>query len=133
MADYAIQVEGMRELRKALKMIQDPNLAGALKVAHRKASEAAAIAVAAEAPVGKTGKLRQSVRARPTMTQGRVWIGFNASVPYAGPIHFGWKKRNIKPNKFAYRGIKRQELPIAEIYAKDVDRILRAAGMRAGI
>jgi hypothetical protein len=49
----------------------------------------------------RTGRLRQSVRAAGQAKAGVVRAGFK-SVPYAGPIHFGWPKRNIFPQSFLY-------------------------------
>jgi hypothetical protein len=52
-------------------------------------------AARARTPV-RSGQLRASGRAQ----------GMNVvyTAPYAAPIHWGWKARNIKPNKFLYQG-----------------------------
>jgi len=123
---FAIRVEGLRELQKALRQIE--NIDGQLQEAHRKASMIAARATVDETPIGETGRLFRSVRGRATKTEGRVTIGSGA-VKYAGPVHFGWPKRNIKPNKFAYRGIAKRQRDILDAYVKDTNRILKNAGL----
>jgi hypothetical protein len=39
---------------------------------------------------------------RSTGALGQEGVVFSA--PYAGPIHWGWRARNIKPNPFLIRG-----------------------------
>lgn len=127
MADgFTIKVEGLRELQAALRKIQ--GIDGELAEAHRRASMLAAKAAGRQAPVGETGRLFSSIRARPTKTMGRITLG-SQGVPYAGPIHFGWAKRNIKPNKFAYRGIAIEQRDILREYINDTNRILKRAGL----
>lgn len=51
------------------------------------------------APLGETGRLRASIRSRSEAQYGTV----TASVVYAGPINYGWPKRNITPSLFMQR------------------------------
>lgn len=62
------------------------------------AREGAQIA-AAHAPVGPTGNLRASIRGNRARSSAVVAAG-RASVPYAGPINYGWAKHNISPAGF---------------------------------
>lgn len=92
MAAPALQVQGARQLRASLKAaglsVQD------LKDAHAAVAEQVARDSAATVP-RRTGRLAASVRPSGTQTAAIVRAGRKA-VPYAGPIHWGWPKRNIK-------------------------------------
>jgi HK97 gp10 family phage protein len=98
MEQTGVKVKGLRELTKAMQQIGVP------KEAIKDAGKLAAQRVVNEAktlvPV-RTGKLRDSIRVGATAA-GKVTIraGNNGSIPYANPIHWGWYKRNIKPQPF---------------------------------
>jgi hypothetical protein len=89
-----LQVEGLKQLRRELKAagvsLQD------LKDAH---AEVAALVIGRahftpKNPGRSTGRLAGSVRGSGTQSAAIVRAG-RASVPYAGPIHWGWPSRNI--------------------------------------
>lgn len=88
-----VEVIGAKQLRKTLKAAGE-DLAD-LKDAHKQAADIAARASAALAPVGKTGRLKASVRGSGTKTAGIIRAGRKA-VPYAPAIHWG---RKWWPNK----------------------------------
>ena len=95
MADPAgIKVAGLKQAIKALQAIGVP--AAEIKAAGSEAGELVAGQARALAPV-KTGALRNSIRVSKTLNRVSVSAGNNKSVPYANPIHWGWFKRNIKP------------------------------------
>ena len=48
----------------------------------------------------RTGRLRASIRSRPTTRGVRVLTGGTIRTPYAEPIHFGWPKRGIKAQPY---------------------------------
>jgi len=97
-----IKIEGLRSLQRSIIAMGVP------REEMRAAAKASAGLVLNEArslvPV-RSGRLRDSIR----ITQGRGGItqisaGNNrkgkSGVPYANPIHWGWFKRNIKPQPF---------------------------------
>jgi hypothetical protein len=75
-------------------------------------------AAKARTPV-RTGKLRSSG----IVLQGAVQF----TVPYAAPIHWGWRARNISPNPFLTEGIEVSQPQWLAAYEKelqsDLDRI----------
>jgi hypothetical protein len=78
------------------------------------AGAAARIALAASrsrAPVD-SGRLRGSGRAGSTGSTAQVVF----SVPYAGPIHWGWRARNITPSLFAVKGVDSTEARWTDVY-----------------
>lgn len=124
MGDYrsvGIKVEGLRQLRKTLREAGDD--LSDLKALNKEAADIAARASAARAPV-RSGKLKASIRSSGTKTAGIVRAGKKA-VPYAGPIHWGWFKRNIKPQPFISNGAKDSEGQWLPIYEQGIDGIVR--------
>ena len=52
--------------------------------------------------VKKGGTLRRTVRPRASRSSAAVVAG-GKRAPYANAVHWGWPKRNIKPNPWIYR------------------------------
>jgi hypothetical protein len=51
----------------------------------------------------KTGRLAGDYRASKTKGKANLYVG-RASIPYAGPINYGWPARNIAASNFVARG-----------------------------
>ena len=98
-----LEIEGLKEIQRALKGLAEDSRED-MKETHRKAGEIVAAAAKPLAPV-LTGRLSATIVSSPTKYQGRVRIGRGASVPYAGPIHFGWPARRIAPQPFVYEAL----------------------------
>ena len=79
------------------------------------------------APV-RSGRMAASIRAAAVRTGGRVRVG-NSSVPYAGPIHFGWPARRIKPQPFVYEALDPRRDEVAEVYAKRLNELIVRYGI----
>jgi hypothetical protein len=94
----AVEVQGLKTLRKTLKAagisLQD------LKDAHATVARTVAHRAGERAPV-RTGRLRGDIRSAGQQAAAVVSVG-RASIPYANPIHWGWRARGIKPNPFIY-------------------------------
>lgn len=128
----SVKVSGGRELRRDLRR------AGAkskdLTRPNRQLAKTFAPTAAGRAPVGKTGRLAASVRGLGTTTKAIIAAG-SASVPYAGPIHFGWPTRPnagrgwrggpISPNPFIYDVIDERRDEIIAAYQAEMDRLMR--------
>lgn len=116
-----VQVTGAKELRKALrrmgadlKDMQRTNKAAAEPVARR----------AREIAPRLTGRLAGNTRATASQREGAVLVG-SRSVPYAGPIHFGWPARNIEPNPFLYDALDDRRSEVVDIYEARVESLVR--------
>ena len=120
--------EGIDETIAQLRQLQGDNFKKNAKDAHRLGSIAAADAVRPGAPV-RTGRLMASVKPSPTTTMGRVQIGSNARVPYAGAVIFGSPKQHIKPNPFPFEGIERHSADILAAYQRGVDNLINEIGL----
>jgi HK97 gp10 family phage protein len=122
MADPAgIKVAGLKQAIKALQAIGVP--AAEIKAAGSEAGELVAGQARALAPV-RTGALRNSIRVSKSLNRVSVSAGNNKSVPYANPIHWGWFKRNIKPQPFFVKalGITRDE--VYQNYYRSLDKLI---------
>jgi HK97 gp10 family phage protein len=117
-----IKVAGLKQAIKALQAIGVP--AAEIKAAGSEAGELVAGQARSLAPV-RTGALRNSIRVSKTLNRVSVSAGNNKSVPYANPIHWGWFKRNIKPQPFFVKalGITRDE--VYRNYYRSLDKLIQ--------
>lgn len=121
----AIQVTGAKELRAALKHMS-ADLRDLTKI-NKEAAEIVAETSRDLAPV-LTGDLRDSTRATATKAKGIVAVGGRA-VPYAGPIIFGWPRRNIAPNPFIYDAADKRKDDVVGLYEKRVAALVIRVGI----
>lgn len=70
-----------------------------------------------------TGALAESIRNASTKKAAKVRAG-NVGVPYAGPIHFGWPSRAIKPNPFFYDAIDFRREEVFDRYGQLVEHLI---------
>ncbi len=123
MAAGAITVEGAKQVRAGLKRagldVDD------LKAAHKAVADMIVERSDSRAP-RRSGALAADVRAAGTAREAIVRVG-RARVPYAGPIHWGWPKRNIAPNPWLWttaRNLEDRELSMyLDALQKIIDRI----------
>jgi hypothetical protein len=114
MTDTGLRVKNLREVNNALKAIGVP--AAEVKKAGKESGELVANEARSLVPV-RSGRLRGSIRVGAT-ARSKITIsaGNNrnskSGVPYANPIHWGWFKRNIKPQPFFVKalGLTRDEV-----------------------
>ena len=113
-----VKVEGAARLRRTMRQagldLED------LKAAHARAVKIAEGAV--QAP-RRSGRLAGTVRSAGTKTAGILRAG-RASVPYAGPIHWGWKARGITAQPFLSDAAQRSEPRWLPVYTEAVDAAL---------
>lgn len=104
----------MRHMGADLKDMQRTNKAAAQPVAAR----------AKDLVPYLTGSLSASIRATATQTSGAVLAG-KSSVPYAGPIHFGWPGHGISPQPFLYDALDQRRDEVVDIYERRVEELVR--------
>lgn len=76
-----------------------------------------------------SGALAQSVRNVSTKKSAKVRAG-SVAVPYAGPIHFGWPSRGIRPNPFFYDAIDRRRQEVFDTYGNLIDDLTKKYDLR---
>lgn len=120
---HGVTVSGARELRRTLRK------AGAdmkeLRTAHL---EVAGIIIKSTRAPYRKGLLEASLRAGATQTTAIARAGNNrkgkTAVRYANPIHWGWRRRHIKPNPFLSLAAQRSEPRWFAAYARHIEQIL---------
>lgn len=127
-ANNAVRVDGVRATADWLGIMGTPD--AALKAANNEAANIVAQSAKANAHFkNSTGRLVRSIKPSSTITQAIVRAG-SASVPYAGPIHWGWlydKKyavyKNILPNPFLAKALGYNRDKILATYKEQVDKL----------
>ena len=121
MQQSGIKVAGLRSATRALQHIGVPR--DEIKTAGNQAGDLVANQARTLVPV-RTGALRNSIRVSKALSKVSVSAGNNRRVPYANPIHWGWFKRNIKPQPFFIKalGITRDE--VYRNYFSAIDRLI---------
>lgn len=117
--DVTFRVEGLNKLLRALEKLDD-DAKQQFKAAGKLAGEMVAKEARGIVPM-RSGRLKDSIKASAT-GRGAVVKAGKAAVPYAGPIHFGWFRRNITPKPFLYQAADRRvdevvDQYLAQIYA----------------
>ncbi|MGB1506457.1 MAG: hypothetical protein ACPHDT_13320 [Acidimicrobiales bacterium] len=125
----ALQIEGGRKLRRAFREVGDGM--SDLRQLHKRLADDVADSAKRKVPV-RSGRLERSVRGSGTKTAARVRAGNNrksgpSSVPYAGPIHFGWGARGIRPQPFLYDALDDRREAVVKAYDEQVREIIRKA------
>ena len=120
-AGPSVKVEGAAEFRRAMKHMGG-DLRDLTKI-HKKAAQPVKDRAQEIAPV-RSGTLRRSIRIRATQKAAGILAG-KATVPYAGPIHFGWPRRNIESQPFLYDAAEEKRSEVASIYGDFIGDLVK--------
>lgn len=137
-----VKVEGLAKVRRQLKNLSDDVDYRAQEFLPVNKSIADAVAADSLNYVPfRTGALSKSIKAAASKTSARVKAGSGiskaqrsvvggygagkGSVPYAGPIHFGWPARFIKPQPFFYDAIDKRRGEIKDRYDDLVKKLIK--------
>lgn len=120
MARPTVEIEGLNKLLRALEQLDDEAKQSFKDVGGR-VGRLVAQQAREEVPV-RSGRLQGTIRAANTARGAKVRAG-SKRVPYAGPIHFGWRDRNISPNKFLYRAVDAKVDQALDMYLEEVHKI----------
>ena len=121
-----IKVTNLREINKALKAVGAPN--EEIKKAGKESGELVASEARGLVPV-RSGALRNSIRVGAT-ARGKITVsaGNNrttkSGIPYANPIHWGWFKRNIKPQPFFVKALGYTRAEVYDNYFKQIEKLI---------
>lgn len=119
-----VKVEGLSKVRRDLKKLaKDVDYGDQFLAVNKTLADAVAGESKNYVPV-VSGGLQGSIRAAASKTSGRVKAGYKA-VPYAGPIHFGWPARFIKPQPFIYDAIDKRRGEVKDRYEQLIKKLIR--------
>jgi hypothetical protein len=120
MPQPGVRVEGAanlaRTLRRAGHSLED------LKDANQEVAQFVVDRADSKAP-RRTGTLAGSARPSRAAGRARVLAG-RASVPYAGPIHWGWEARGIDPQPWIHETALDNQTQIESLYLAAIDQVL---------
>jgi hypothetical protein len=120
----SVKIEGLSKVRRDLKKLaKDVDYGDQFLALNKRLADAVTKDSMNHVPV-RTGALLGSLRAAASSKSARVKAGYKA-VPYAGPIHFGWPARFIKPQPFIYDAIDKRRREVAERYAELITKLIR--------
>jgi hypothetical protein len=121
----AIKIEGLskvqRDLRKLSTDALDLNKTEFLET-NKQVAEIIINETKKYVPV-LTGALAAAIRNASTKKSAKVRVG-SVAVPYAGPIHFGWPARSIRPNPFIYEAIDSRRDEVRDRYENLVEKLI---------
>lgn len=132
----AVKIEGLSKIRRDLRNLgSDLDLVkGEFLETNKKVAEVVLGDAKRFVPV-LSGALANSMKNASTKTAAKIRVGSSGGskrsgsaasgdlVEYAGPIHFGWPKRRIKPNPFIYEATDSRRSEIANLYAERLTSI----------
>jgi hypothetical protein len=128
-APIRADIVGLREVQRDLRKLGDDTKTE-MKDTHKAAAEVVVLGAKRLVPY-RTGALANSIRALASNTSGRVRAG-SASVPYAGPIHFGWPARRIAPQPFIYDAMDQRVDEIRGLYDQRINELIEKYDLSSG-
>lgn len=126
--DVGFEVEGMKDLNKALRRVGDYDTMREIKAANLEAAETVAEASKYEVPV-RSGRLKKTIKAGGNSKESFVRAGTPARVPYAPPVHWGWSARRIAPQPFVYEAFDKRINEVKDAYEKQLRKLRKRAGL----
>lgn len=132
---YTVQVEGLREFQRSIRALRDREVTKKVRLVNKAAAEIVKPEAMRTAPEGKRdaksnrryrpGKLGRSVKVVASAKSAQIKAGSAARVPYAATVHFGYPKRNIRPNRFLFRAMARKGRQVSETYEREISTLVR--------
>jgi len=122
MGKPAIRVEGLNKLTRGLKNLEG-DVTGSMKKLNAELAAEVADVARRKVPV-LTGTLGNTIRSSGQARTGVVRSG-SARVPYAGPIHFGWAARNIRPQPFLYDALDERRDDVLRRWTEELESLVR--------
>lgn len=132
---YTIRVDGLRELQRNVRALRDKELNKAVRAANKASAEILIPQAVHESPDGhrdaksskkyRPGKLDKSIKVTASVKGAVIKAGSASRVPYAAAIHFGFRKRNIRPNRFLFRAMARKADAVSATYRNRIETVIR--------
>lgn len=117
-----VEIEGVKSLARNLRKAGEEGARDFLLAANKEAAQIVESAARPKIPQ-RTGRLAASLKSSGSARGGVVQVG-KARVPWAGPIHFGWHKRNIKPQPFLYIALDDRRVQVEETFMKRLEELI---------
>ena len=125
-----VQIEGLREVRKQLRVLNDQVGSDMLRYANEDLADRVVALAQPRVPVGTTGSLKASMRGLGSIS-GATGKAGGAKVPYAAAIHWGVGLRpglpgphNIPARPFLHDALQQLGPNADEAYAEQLRRLI---------
>jgi hypothetical protein len=120
------KVEGLNQVVRALQQmgVEVDDLKDAFSKIAARASE-----VAAAAAPRASGRLASDIRGNRAKSKAVVTAG-RSSVPYAGPINYGWPSRGIEPSLFMQRADQQMQPVAVQMLEDEVNAKIKEKNFR---
>lgn len=121
---YKVKVTGVPEVTRQFKSLgfKSGDLSGVFaRIGGEVASDAKSMAPR------RTGRLAGDIRAGTAKTRATIAVG-RSSVPYAGPINYGWRRRGIEPSLFMNHAADSKTDSAADQITREMKRLINSAG-----
>ncbi|MFE5621725.1 hypothetical protein ACFQ8S_06885 [Streptomyces virginiae] len=128
-------MDGLREFQRNVRALRSKELNNAVRAANKASAEVLLPQAVHESPDGKRdaksskkyrpGKLDKSIKIQASAKSAVIKAGSASRVPYAAAIHFGYRKRNIRPNRFLFRAMARKSDVVAATYERRIAGVVR--------
>lgn len=116
-----IKTTGLNQAIRALRELGTPD--AEIKAAGNDAGQLVANEARTLVPV-RSGKLRDSIRISNQLRKVVISAGNNTRIPYANPIHWGWFKRNIKPQPFFVKALGITRAEVFNRYFENINKLV---------
>lgn len=115
-----VYIKGLNEAIRALRNAGDDM--GDLKEANGELASTISSKASALAP-RRTGALASTIRGNRAAKKVQIKAG-NAAVPYAGPIEYGWQRRNIRPRAYLRTAAFKDRDYIKQTYENNIRKVI---------
>lgn len=124
-ASFGFKVEGLTQVVRALQAagVEVDDLKGAFS----KIADEGARAASSFAPE-LTGRLAGDIRGNRAKSKAVVTAG-RSSLPYAGPINYGWPAHNIAPSGFMQKADQVMQPRALHLLEAEINNALRRKGL----
>ena len=120
--DVSVQVIGLRDLRRDLKAIGQ-GLPRELTKAQKEAGEVIARRARELAP-RRSGRLAASIKVSAAGTR----VAVKSSLPYASPVHWGWRARGIVGQPFLWQAVEEKRDEYVDALGDAIEALARRHG-----
>ncbi|MET8691727.1 hypothetical protein ABZV65_04175 [Streptomyces bauhiniae] len=128
-------MDGLREFQRNVRTLRDKELNKAVRAANKASAEVLVPQAVHESPDGhrdaksskkyRPGKLDKSIKVTASAKGAVIKAGSAGRVPYAAAIHFGFRRRNIRANRFLFRAMARKSAQVAATYERRIEAVVR--------
>lgn len=131
-----VHVEGLRELSKAIRDLEDKELKKGLRQANLEAAKVVADGARSKVPI-RSGRARASVKPSAGQKFASIRAGGNRAA-YFGWLDFGGtrrpremkpSRRKIKEGRYIYPTVRERRDEIVDVYADALTALLKRAGL----